>query len=169
MRDPLEVTNPQNKALYFIEYKNAVPAAHKAHHFSITRPQSTPLLDYKAGQPMFLGTYSSCVVKKPTKRTNELCGQDAKFLKVETRGLYCYHQARTNPGCLVARATKFVQWHLIFHRIYCSFFPLCTKICVSSHAPSRKRQITVRFVGHYRIVGHQWETCCMSYFWCLAF
>jgi hypothetical protein len=29
-------------------------------------------------------------------------------------------------------------------------------MCTSSHAPSRKRQITVRFTGHSRIVGPQY-------------
>jgi hypothetical protein len=41
--------------------------------------------------------------------------------------------------------------------------------CVSSLKQSRKRQITMRFTGHDRIVGHQWGTCFMSHFWCLEF
>lgn len=58
LRDPLEVINPQNKAICFIEYKNAVPAAHKAHSFSFAW----------TGQPMFLGIQSSYVVKKKNPR-----------------------------------------------------------------------------------------------------
>ena len=54
-----------------------------------------------------------------------------------------------------------------FHRIYCSFSPHITKICLSSHAPSRKRQMT--FICYSGIVGPQWGTCYMSHFWHLLY
>jgi hypothetical protein len=36
---------------------------------------------------------------------------------------------------------------------------------ISSHAPNRKRQITVRFIDYSRILGHQYGTCFLSPFW----
>jgi predicted metal-dependent hydrolase len=52
-----------------------------------------------------------------------------------------------------------------FHIIYRSFSLHMTKMCISPHAPSRKRQLTVMFTGHSGIVGRQWGTCYVSHFW----
>jgi hypothetical protein len=38
-----------------------------------------------------------------------------------------------------------------------------------SHASTRKRQVTVRFTGHSRIVGTRYGTCFVSPFWRLEF
>jgi hypothetical protein len=45
------------------------------------------------------------------------------------------------------------------------FLSITHKICTSSHAPSRKRQITVPFTGHCRTVGPRRGTRFMSRFW----
>jgi hypothetical protein len=52
---------------------------------------------------------------------------------------------------------------------YCSFSPLHTKTCISSHAPSRNRQMTVRFTGRSLIVVFSVGTCLISPCWCLEF
>jgi hypothetical protein len=44
-----------------------------------------------------------------------------------------------------------------------------TKMCISSHAPSSKHQITVRFTGHLITLDSWYGTCFMSSFWCLQF
>jgi hypothetical protein len=54
-----------------------------------------------------------------------------------------------------------------FHRIYCRFSLHITKMCLSSHAPSRKCQMT--FTGHSIIVGPQGGTCYISHFWHLLY
>ena len=41
-------------------------------------------------------------------------------------------------------------------------FSLHTTTCISSLAPSRRRQTTVRFIGHSRIVHPQYEKCSLS-------
>ena len=56
-----------------------------------------------------------------------------------------------------------------FHRIYCSFSIQISEMCTSSHEPSRKREITVTFTGHCRIVGRHWGTCVIAHFWCLQY
>jgi hypothetical protein len=42
-------------------------------------------------------------------------------------------------------------------------------MCVNSHAPNRKRQITISLTGHSRIVCPQYWVCLMSPFWLLEF
>jgi hypothetical protein len=42
-------------------------------------------------------------------------------------------------------------------------------VCISSHALNRRRQVTVRFTGHSRIVGPQYGTFFMSPVWHLEF
>lgn len=42
-------------------------------------------------------------------------------------------------------------------------------MCISSQAPSRKRQTTVRFTEHSRIVGPQRKIFFMQPFWCQEF
>jgi len=56
----------------------------------------------------------------------------------------------TNPCYLVAQATKFrtVRWHLIFSAQLLQFRSLDLKKCISTRAPSTKRQITLRFRGY---------------------
>ena len=50
------------------------------------------------------------------------------------------------------------------------FFFLHIKTCVSSHAPSIKPQITVRFTGHYKILGSTaWNLFHALPLWCLQF
>jgi hypothetical protein len=43
------------------------------------------------------------------------------------------------------------------------------EMCISSHAPSRQRQITIRFTGHCRTVVPQYGNCFVSPFWRLHF
>lgn len=45
------------------------------------------------------------------------------------------------------------------------FFPSHTKICSSSHAPSRKHKKRMTFVHHSQTVGPHQVTCFMSPFW----
>ena len=47
----------------------------------------------------------------------------------------------TNPGYLVALATK-------FHTMAPNIFSFVKKICINTRTPSTKREITVRFWGH---------------------
>jgi len=37
--------------------------------------------------------------------------------------------------------------------IIIAVFDLCTRMCISSYAPSRKHQVTLRFTSHARTVG----------------
>ena len=80
----------------------------------------------------------------------------------------CLHQGCTDPGHLVTQATIFFTMaHSIFIIILADFFPLHTKMCIRSCAPSRKCQITATVTGCSRIFGPQYGTLCMSSFWCL--
>jgi hypothetical protein len=65
-----------------------------------------------------------------------------------------YEQRCSNPGCLVTLTTKFCMVVPNIFRPIIAYFP-CIKMHISSHAPSRKHQITVWFTLHYRIVGPQ--------------
>jgi len=38
-------------------------------------------------------------------------------------------------------------------------------MCIISHTLSRRNQITVRFAGHSRIMGPQYESCFVLPFW----
>jgi hypothetical protein len=58
--------------------------------------------------------------------------------------------------------------HNIFIRIN-PVPPQYTKMDISSHALSRKHQITVRFAGYTTILGTQCRTGFMSPFWCPEF
>jgi hypothetical protein len=69
----------------------------------------------------------------------------------------------TNPRWL-----KFVLWCLTISAQLVNFF-LVTKICISSHAPSRQCQVMVRFTGNSQIMGPPYGTCFMSPFWHLGF
>jgi hypothetical protein len=60
-------------------------------------------------------------------------------------------QGSTNPRHLVVQQT----FCKVAHNIFCviiAVFPLHTKMCTSSHAPSIKRQMTMKFTGHSRTV-----------------
>jgi len=46
---------------------------------------------------------------------------------------------------------------------------LITNKCISSHAPSREHQTSVRFTDHSRTVTPQYRTCFMSPSWHLEF
>jgi hypothetical protein len=72
-------------------------------------------------------------------------------------GVNTVDQQCTNPRRVFARATKFcTMTPNIFSLLIAGFFPhLHTKMCISSHALKRKRQITVRFTGRPRTVGPQ--------------
>lgn len=48
--------------------------------------------------------------------------------------------------------------HFLSHPHF-AVFPAHIRLCVSSHALSRKWQITVRFTGHSRIIGPQQGIC----------
>jgi hypothetical protein len=58
-----------------------------------------------------------------------------------------------------------IRWHFILSVQLLQFSLLHTKVCISSHAPSRKHQITARFTGHKGIVGIQYGTCSMLHLW----
>ena len=61
--------------------------------------------------------------------------------------------ARTNPGCLVARTTRFyVVTPQLFIKINAGF-PLVQNKLFISHAPCRKCQLQFKFKGHSRTVG----------------
>jgi len=51
--------------------------------------------------------------------------------------------------------------HLILFCIITALFPLHTKVCTSSRAPSIKRQTTVKFTGHSRTLfsGTEFPLC----------
>jgi len=55
----------------------------------------------------------------------------------------------------------------IFSTITAGF--LITNKCISSHAPRRNHQTSVRFTGHSRTVTPQYRTCFMSSSWHLEF
>lgn len=70
-------------------------------------------------------------------------------------------QGCTNPGNLIACATKFFTLVPKIFSIIVAVFP-CMQWCVISQAPRRKRQIRERFRGFSRIRGHQQESCFSS-------
>jgi len=55
----------------------------------------------------------------------------------------------------------FVQWHLIFSAINAVDFALI-HMSISSHAPSRRLQMTLKFSAHSRSVGSQDGICYVS-------
>jgi len=61
---------------------------------------------------------------------------------------------------LVARTTTcFALAPNIFRVMTAVFVTVHSEICISSHSPSTKRQITVKSRGHYRPVGPQIGAC----------
>jgi hypothetical protein len=64
-------------------------------------------------------------------------------------------QGYTNPAHCVACVTQFCTLAPNIFSTIMTVFLMRTKIYVMSRAPSRKRQITVRFAGRYRTVGPQ--------------
>lgn len=82
--------------------------------------------------------------------------------------IVCLHQGCTDPEHLVTQTTIFFNVaHGIFIIILAGFFPLHTKMCIRSCAPSKKCQITIRVTGCSRILVPQYGTLCMSSFWFL--
>jgi hypothetical protein len=80
-----------------------------------------------------------------------------------------YVQGCTNPGRLVTSVNKFrTVVPSIFSIITALFPPSRTKMCMGSHAPCRKCQITVRLTGHSWTVGSQ-NNCFRLPFWRPAF
>lgn len=70
---------------------------------------------------------------------------------------------------VVTLVTKFSMLVSSIFSIINSQSFLSAKICISSDAPSKKQQITVRFGGHSRSTGPEYGTCFMSLFWYLKF
>ena len=64
--------------------------------------------------------------------------------------------ARGGPG------DNFVRLYLIFSAHSLQFPPLHSETFISTRAPRRKSQVTLRFIGHSRFVGPQFETCFTS-------
>ena len=69
-----------------------------------------------------------------------------------------------NPSSLVAQATKFLMMAPHTSSTITAVYSLHTKICISSHAPSRQRRKTARVRGHCRTRGPQYRTWFMSTF-----
>jgi len=68
-----------------------------------------------------------------------------------------------NPWSLVARATKPCTVALNIFGIITGFSSVTQKTCVSSHVPSRKRQISVKLEDHSRILHPLYGTLsCLS-------
>jgi len=65
------------------------------------------------------------------------------------------NQERTNPGRLVTWATKFctVAPNMFSTDLIIAVHTLHTKICTSSHAPSRRYQQTVAVHRSFQICG----------------
>jgi len=60
----------------------------------------------------------------------------------------------------------FVRCRLIFSSYYSSSYPLHTKMFISSHITSRKRQVTLTFTGRSRTTGFfQYGACFTVPFW----
>ena len=68
-------------------------------------------------------------------------------------------QGYTNPAHCVACVTNFYTLAPNIFSTIMTIFLVRTKIYVRSRAPSRKRQITVRFAGRSRTVGPQYGLC----------
>ena len=75
-----------------------------------------------------------------------------------------YTVRRKNPGLI-----NFIVQQLVSFSIIIARFPLHTNICISSHASKRKRHISVRFTGHFTLVGPHYGTHFMSPFLRLKF
>jgi len=77
----------------------------------------------------------------------------------------------SNPGVhkykaqCFPRQLNFVWLCLIFTVPLFQSFSSHTKMCISSHAPSRKHLITVRVTGHSSTVSPQCGTCFVSLLW----
>jgi hypothetical protein len=69
-------------------------------------------------------------------------------------------------GMYIHRATKFCSASPYSFSVSVAFLfvPDVGKCVFSSHVPSRKHQVTVRFTDHSKIQGTQTGTCCMSSF-----
>jgi hypothetical protein len=65
----------------------------------------------------------------------------------------------TSSRCLAASAVKFAMLAPKQYSAIIAIFCLHTRMCLVSHASSRKRQITEKFKGHHRISGPQNGTC----------
>jgi len=77
--------------------------------------------------------------------------------------IYCIckmvqHECK-NPRHQVTQMTKFCTAAPKTISIIIAVFDLCTRMCISSYAPSRKHQVTLRFTSHSRTVGAQYGTC----------
>jgi hypothetical protein len=64
----------------------------------------------------------------------------------------------SNPEVQEFLAAKFCTVAPNNFSMILSFLFLDTNICITSHASSRKCEITMRFTGHSRIMGPQYET-----------
>ena len=80
----------------------------------------------------------------------KLCSTWEKFQDL------CHKQEWRNPRHQVYVDAKFCP----VVPNYCSFFPSFSNMGISSHAPSRKRQITVRLKGHCKTAGAKYRTSC---------
>jgi len=67
-------------------------------------------------------------------------------------------QGCTNPRHQLTQMTKFCTVAPNTISIITAVFDLCTRMCISSYAPSRNHQITFRFTGHSRTMGAQYGT-----------
>ena len=74
-------------------------------------------------------------------------------------------QACTNSGHLVVWVTTFCMMAHHTFRTIIAVFPLRTRTCISSQAPSRKHYVTMMFTGHSRIVHPPFNTSLMSLSW----
>jgi hypothetical protein len=72
-------------------------------------------------------------------------------------------------GHLFTQATIFFTVVPDIFIIITAVLSLHVKMCLSSYALSRNCQITVRFTGHFKIVGPEYGTCLLTPFLCMKF
>jgi len=70
--------------------------------------------------------------------------------------------------CQVTWASNFSMEAVNIFSTITAGFVIANK-CISSHAPRRNHQTSVRFTGHSRTVTPQYRTCFMSSSWQLEF
>ena len=77
--------------------------------------------------------------------------------------IYCIckmvQQGCTNPTHQVTQMTKFCTVAPNTISIITAVFNLCTRMCISSYAPSRTHQVALRFTGHTGTMEARYGTC----------
>jgi hypothetical protein len=80
---------------------------------------------------------------RPTPKSSKIC---------------VIRRAAQIPGTWSLRVLQFAQWCLIFSAQVLQFFQSHTKLCTSSHAPSRKRHTTFMCTRHSRTARPKYRT-----------